>query len=261
MVRKSSDRTRISRLKKREILPVCEGTSGESCPSCPIGQALHTNKVWPDFLRERVLQEYELGSTIFHQGNVVGFVFMLFEGFVKLSINDGIGGHRVIAVHSATQSPCMILDPLSLDQAIHSYTCEALSDCRVYCLPKPAFLWFMREEFNLVKFALSEVSRELEMFLERAKREVNTSGRERLAHLLLSLLYIQGPPEGEMHTITLPLNRQELASMIGVTRETFSRLLRGLTQSGAIALSEDDMIIIRKLEQLSKIAGPSQIRN
>lgn len=261
MMRKSLDRTRIPQSKKPEMLPVCEGTRGERCANCQIGQALHTNKVWPDFLRERVLQEYQLGSTIFHQGNVVGFVFLLFEGFVKLSINDGIGGHRVIAVHSATQSPCMILDPASLVQAVHSYTCEAVSACQLYCFPKPAFLWFMKEEFNLAKFALSEISQELEMFLDRAKRELNTSGRERLAHLLLSLLYIQGSPEGEMHTITLPLNRQELASMIGVTRETFSRLLRALTQSGAIALSEDDSIIIRKPAELSKIAGLSQISN
>lgn len=258
MVRRSLDRTRISQSKKWEMLPTCEGTSGEICDNCRIGKALKTNKVWPDFLRERVLQEYQLGSTIFHQGNVVGFVFLLFEGFVKLSINDGLGGHQVLAVHSATQSPCMILDPLSLDRAVHSYTCESLSRCQLYCFPKPAFLWFMREEFNLAKVALSEVSQELEMFLEQVKRDVNTSGRERLARLLLNLFHLQGPPEGEMHKITLPLNRQELASMIGVTRETFSRLLRGLVQSGAIALSKDDLIIIRKPEQLSKIAGLSQ---
>lgn len=230
-----------------------EGLEG-ICADCQIGNALRTTNVWQDFLQERVLQQYKMGTTVFSEGTIVGFVFLLFDGLIKLSIKDGAGRSRVLAITSATQSPCTILDPLSLDRAIHSYTCETLSDCSVFCLPKPRFLWFMKEEYTLAQLAFTAISDELEKSLNRFKREVNHSGRERFAHLLISLLEIQVKSHGRKSKIIIPLRRQEFSSMIGVTRETFSRLLRGFTQSGIISLTEDG-IVIRKPDQLEKIAS------
>lgn len=243
-----------------EKLLACETRTSEFCADCSIGKALSSSKILSDFQQERFLQQYQSGSTIFLQGNDVGLVFFLHKGVVKLSINESAGRNRVLEILSAKHSPCTILDPLSLDRDVHSYTCETLMPSKVFCLQKSRFLRFMSAEFDVNKLAFSAVSRDLDFFLDRLKREINSSGRERLAHLLLSLHDLSGEPGGKFPKITVSLNRQELSSMIGVTRETCSRLLGRFVRSGIISLKKDGIVILQA-EQLAKIASVTNPRD
>jgi CRP-like cAMP-binding protein len=78
---------------------------------------------------------------------------------------------------------------------------------------------------------LSERLKEREAMLE----QFALSGiRERVLHLLIKMSEQFGVPEGEYYKIDLPLTHQELANMIGATRESVSVILGDLVKEDLI---------------------------
>jgi len=225
-----------------------------------IAKALKGTQVWPNFLQERVLQQCHRGSVIFQEGTPVGFIYLLRDGVVKIAVEDQAGSNHVISIVSGQETPCAILDKLSLVRSTHSYTCEALSSCQLYCIPWATFNWFMKQEFALAREGLFALSDEVELFLHKVRSERSFSGRQRLAQLLLRLHTIQTGQKGKAHAIGLDLSRQELASMIDMARETLTRLLSVLSKRGIIQITSDN-IIIQKEDQLSMIATNKKIEN
>ena len=253
--RKSSDQT-----KPFNRLPECEKASESVCQNCIIAKAIKTTKVWPNFLQERVLQQCHRGSMIFQEGTPVGFIYLLREGVVKISVEDQEGSNKVISIVSGQEASCEILDKLSLGRSTHSYTCEALSPCQLYCLPKATFNWLMKQEFELARGVLLTFSDDIEWFLNKIRSETSFSGRQRLAQLLLRLKKTPTGQKGKDNAMGLDLSRQELASLIGVTRETLTRLLGDLSKRGIIKVTSSQ-IFIKQQKQLSKIGANTQNEN
>ena len=236
----------------------CEVASRDGCENCIIANALKDTPVWADFLKDKILQECPAGTTIFQEGTPVGFIYLLRAGVVKISVEDAEGPNRVVSIVSGHDASCTILNKQSLGRSTHSFTCEALSTCLVNCIPKATFNWLMKQEFRLAQEVLLALADDLDSLLNRVRSEAKFSGRQRLAQLLLHLKTIQpGQKQGD-NVIGLDLSRQELASMIGVTRETFTRLLSDLSRRGIIKVTPDH-IVIQKEKQLSMIAANAPI--
>ncbi len=70
---------------------------------------------------------------------------------------------------------------------------------------------------------------------------------QRLSAQLVRLAEEYGRDEGGETIIDLPLTRQELAELIGVTRETVTRELSKLSKAGAISLEGKKIYIIDRL--------------
>jgi CRP-like cAMP-binding protein len=59
----------------------------------------------------------------------------------------------------------------------------------------------------------------------RLRNVLFLSSRERMVHMLLELIDSYGDRQGNVCTVRLPLTHQDLASLIGVTRETVTVVL------------------------------------
>ena len=199
-----------------------------------------------------MLQQYHRGSIIFQEGTPIGLIYLLRDGLVKLSVEGPEGKNKTISIVSAAESACEILDKRSLGHLVHSCTCEALSPCQLYCLPKATFIWLMKQEFGLTKEVILTLSEEVGLLLNKVKNETYFSGRQRLAQLLLRLNKIQAEQKGKHNSIFVDLSRQELASMIGMARETLTRLLSDLSKQGIIKITADN-IFIQKEDQLAML--------
>lgn len=193
-----------------------------------------------------MLQQYHRGSIIFQEDAPIGFIYLLRDGLIKLSVEGPGGINKPLAIVSTAESACEILDKRSLSRSVHSCTCEALSPCQLYCLPKATFNWLMKQEFGLTQEVILTLSEEVDFLLNKVKNETHFSGRQRLAQLLLRLKKIQAGQKGKHSSIFMDLSRQELASMIGVARETLTRLLSDLSKQGIIKITADNIVIERE---------------
>ena len=76
------------------------------------------------------------------------------------------------------------------------------------------------------------------------------SNRDRLGHLLLELTEQYGKPVVDGVLLDIKLSHQELASIIGVTRETVTTLLGEMQLEGLLKISRQK-VVIRNLQRLS----------
>ncbi|WP_411679173.1 Crp/Fnr family transcriptional regulator [Clostridium thailandense] len=90
--------------------------------------------------------------------------------------------------------------------------------------------------------------------LENLVQRLSTKDVEsRVSGVLLSLAKDFGKEEGNIITVNLPLNREEIGSYAGLTRETVSRTLTGMQDEGIIELHGNKKIIIKDIDYLKSI--------
>lgn len=111
---------------------------------------------------------------------------------------------------------------------------EAIEDTLLCSMGKEQFEMFLTSRpqlaMKLLK-VLSERLKERDAMLE----QLALGGiRDRVLHLLIKLSEQFGIREGEYYKIDLPLTHQELANMIGATRETVTVVLKELAKEDMI---------------------------
>jgi CRP-like cAMP-binding protein len=111
---------------------------------------------------------------------------------------------------------------------------ETIEDTLLCSLGKEQFEEFLLHRPELaMKFlkVLSERLKERDAMLE----QLALGGiRDRVLHLLIKLAEQFGIKEGDFHKIDFPLTHQEMANMIGATRETVTVVLKELSKENII---------------------------
>lgn len=102
-----------------------------------------------------------------------------------------------------------------------------------------------------------EVTRLLGLRSKRIERRLKylmfRSNRERLVHLLLELSEKYGEPTPEGMRLTIKLSHQDLASLIGSTRESVTVALGELQNEGLVRLARRK-IVLRDINRMAKSA-------
>lgn len=93
----------------------------------------------------------------------------------------------------------------------------------------------------------------------RLKNLLFRSNREKLVHLLLELVEQYGSQNGIGVELGIPLSHQELANVIGSTRETVTITLGHLRDEGLIHLARQ-RIVLKRMDRLAVIVGRDQPR-
>ncbi len=201
---------------------------------------------WASFLQARTLHQFKTRQTIFHEGTPASTIYILCEGEVKLSLTTGQGTSKIIRLVSASSSPCEILDKPALGTLVHSVTCETIADSQIACLSTSRFSWLMKRDPTFVSLVMKTLIDELGTYLRTFREETAAPARRRLASLLVSFAQSNGSgmlmrpadshsDQGVETEFTLPVRRQELADMLGTSRETVARLLSRLGRDRIIA--------------------------
>jgi CRP-like cAMP-binding protein len=127
---------------------------------------------------------------------------------------------------------------------------ETMDDTILCSLGKEQFEKFLIERPQLTVRIMKELSKLLKerdaMLTQLALGNV----RDRILHLLKTLAEKFGIPEDDYHNIDMPLSHQEIANMIGSTRETVTMVLNELSKDGVIKTGH--MSVHINLNQLSE---------
>lgn len=189
------------------------------------------------------------GQTILWEGDEALLVANVIEGVLKLSTSTGDGREQIVGVVYPSD---FIGRPFGQNSG-HSVT--ALSDARVCLFPRSAFDSFTREHPDLEHKLLQRTLDEL----DRARRWMLLLGRKTAAERVASLIIemserLSAPGKGPLDIFDLPLSRQQMADVLGLTIETVSRQLTKLKGSGMITLPSARGIEIVDRERLKSLA-------
>lgn len=193
------------------------------------------------------------GEQLLWEGNEAMLVANVVEGVLKLSSSTADGKEQILGLAYPSD---FLGRPFG---ETTPFGAEALTDSLVCVFNRTDFDRFAREhprlEHKLLERTLSE--------LDRTRRWMLLLGRmnaeQRIATFLLDLsdrMPERGcSPERTAEALPLPLSRQQIADILGLTIETVSRQLTKLRASAVIDLPSRREVRIRDRKALSELAG------
>ena len=184
---------------------------------------------------------YPAGAVLMEQGGDPGDVFYVEEGLAKLVRTGPDGREQILGL----RGPGWFLGAaLVLTFRAHPASAVAVTPCRLRRLTRQAFLELMAKHEALSWHVHQMHSREvLSQFQQMADLGTATS-RQRLERFLRRFTgAASANGNGGGVRLTLPLKRWELASLLAVTPEHLSRLLRQLRDDGVIRVTGGVIVV------------------
>ncbi|MBV7273879.1 Crp/Fnr family transcriptional regulator [Clostridium sp. PL3] len=195
-------------------------------------------------------RRYKKGQMIFFEGDVSDKLYIVNKGKVKIFKYTKEGKEQILYILTDGD----FVGELSLLKKTKvEFNAEALEDTAICALTKENFDKII-EKNPEITFKILEVVHDRLINLENLVQRLSTKDVEsRVSGVLLSLAKDFGKEEGNIITVNLPLNREEIGSYAGLTRETVSRTLTGMQDEGIIELHGNKKIIIKDIDYLKSI--------
>jgi CRP/FNR family transcriptional regulator len=195
---------------------------------------------------------YPKGAVLFVEGQAPRGIFVLCKGRVKLSISSSDGKTLILKIAEAGEV-------LGLSATVsgkpYELTAETIDPCQVNFVKREDFLRFLREHAD----ACFRVAEQLSEKYNAACHEIRSLGlshsaAEKLAKLLLEWTSKNGESQKQEPRLKLALTHEEIAQMIGTSRETVTRLFAELKKR-QILQAKGSTLVIRNKAALRALAS------
>jgi CRP/FNR family transcriptional regulator, anaerobic regulatory protein len=198
-------------------------------------------------------QHVARGQTLAWEGESAVIVANVISGALKVTMSIADGREQIVGVIFPAD---FVGRPYGQK---NPYSVTALSDSELCIFSRSTFDSFVRThpelEHKLLQRTLEELDRAREWMLLLGKK----TAHERIATLLLEMSDRLGDTgcaslQQDLDCFELPLNRQQIGDLLGLTIETVSRQLSSLKADGIIDLPDRRMVTIQDRQRLQDIA-------
>jgi CRP/FNR family transcriptional regulator, cyclic AMP receptor protein len=219
----------------------------DSCLSCHVREEhLFCNLSLPALKKLNEIKStavYPRSTTLFIEGQQPRGVFVLCAGKAKLFTSSSDGKTIITKISEAG-------DVLGLNATIsnrpYEVTAEMMEPGQANFIARDALLQFLREYGEVALRVAEQLSRNYYAAYEEIRTlGLTSSPAEKFAKLLLSWSPNGGNTNEPAH-LTLTLTHEEIAEMIGTTRETVSRLFSDFKKKQLLQLKGSTLIIRNK---------------
>jgi CRP/FNR family transcriptional regulator len=200
-----------------------------------------------------VRKEFGRNEMIFSQGDRGDGLYFVASGHVSISRQNPNGDELILAMYV----PGEYFGELALfDEEPRSASATAIEECSVLFLARSAFRSFLGTHPAALLTCLEVIVGQLRRCTDLADEIALLDVRSRLARRLLRLAQ-QGVVESERtvpgSTASYRITQQQLANMMGATRESVNKHLNGFVDEGIIRLERGHIHILdeKKLEACS----------
>lgn len=188
----------------------------------------------------KITKTYPKGATLFFEGQPSDGIYVLCRGLVKLSTCSRDGKAIILRIARAGQ---VLGLSATISDSVYEATAKVLAPSLASFVRKPDFLNFLRENPE----ACFNAAKQLSYVCQTASAQVCSLGlsgsvAERLAKLILGWSKTNGAGSGSAH-IKNTFTHEEIAEMIGTTRETISRLLKDFKDKNLITIKGSNLTV------------------
>lgn len=181
-------------------------------------------------------RSYARGSLILGTGDPTDSLYVLISGRIKVFMSDLDGKEVILAILGPNE---FVGEMGLIDNSPRSANVEALEPCEVVCISKADFKRCLADNFDMAM----TVMRGLVKRLREADNQIGSLALMdvfgRVARLLLETAKVVN---GEK-VVTRKLSKQDIARMIGASREMVSRVMKHLQEAGYIEVRADTIVI------------------
>jgi CRP/FNR family cyclic AMP-dependent transcriptional regulator len=186
---------------------------------------------------------YPKGSLLFVEGERARGVFVLCSGKVKLTTSSSEGRTLIVRIAQAGE---VLGASAVLLQKSYEISAETIEPCQVNFVRTEEFMAWIQND----KEAMMSVAKQLSVDYYAAQREIRSFGlaqttSEKLARLVLDWCDESGEQTDKGIRLKVLLTHEEIAQMIGTTRETVTRLLTSLRTKKVIDVKGSTFNVVR----------------
>jgi CRP-like cAMP-binding protein len=173
------------------------------------------------------------GKLLFEKGSPCDGLYLVAFGQIKLFFTSHQGQEKVAEI--VGEGECLGETLMFADQN-YPYSGQALCDTMTVHISKAAILDELEANPALRVKLLSHMSLQLHKLINQDQSNAQQSGTERFISYLLRQIQPAPTARGEVE-VELPTSKANISSLLNLTREHFSRILRSLSQRGLIAVN------------------------
>lgn len=179
-------------------------------------------------------------------------VLVMARGRIKIKAVSPDGRETIFAF----MEPGEIFGELAiLDGEPRNEYAEAVEESMVLAVPREELLWIMERRSDVAMHVTKLLGFRLRRIENRLKNLLFRSTRERAVALLVELVESHGRLAGNRVEIRMRLSHQELASLIGSTRETMTSTLGQLQREGLIEIFRRRIAVLRPEKLRAEMKG------
>ena len=191
------------------------------------------------------------GDVLFHEGDAGDRLYIVLDGKIKLGRTSSDGRENLLAI----LGPGQMFGELSLfDPGPRTATATAVTDTTLIGLGNADLQPWLAEHPEVANKLLAALARRLRRTNEAMADLVFSDVPGRVAKALLDLASRFGVPTDDGLRVTHDLTQEELAQLVGASRETVNKALADFAGRGFLRL-EGRAVVILDVERLTRRAG------
>ena len=188
-------------------------------------------------------RQFRKKTIIFTEGSEKEAVFFIQDGLVKAFKTDEEGHEQIV---SLLQTGDMFPHTGFFDQTPYPATTEAIVDTHVVAVPVLAFEQLIMAMPSIAIKLINVMGAKIRELQQKLQQLTAHDANDRFFTLLMQLAEKHGETRGSRIYIELPVTHQELANLIGTSRETVNRLLNLLKKQRVIETRRSEIVILDK---------------
>lgn len=188
---------------------------------------------------------YPKDAVLFVEGQNAGGVFILCQGRAKLSTSSAGGKTFILRIATAG-------DVLGLSSTVsgrpYDVTAEIIEPSQVNHISRPDFLRFISNNGDVALRVAQQLSNNYhQACVEIRSLSLSQNAAEKLARLLLEWSAGKGEhtiqKEGNSVKLRMTLTHEEIAQLIGTSRETVTRMMSSLKKKKLIEVNGSTLVV------------------
>ncbi len=217
-------------------------------PSDFIGRMSPTD--WSGLLALGHAHEFRKGDHVFRSGAPGGNVYLLEHGRAKIYKLSGTG--KEVILWFCFPGEMFGLAEVSRGGARDVYA-QVCTDARVHAIRREDFVTFLETRPHVAVQMIDVLACRMRTLGEMMLNLVTDDVESRVAKLLIRLCACYGQHSDHCVVLDIPLTHQEMADMIGTTRQTVTSVLNGLKRQGVLRVERHHILVEqeRLLERLT----------
>lgn len=190
---------------------------------------------------EAQVREHEAGAIIFHAGDPGHTCHIIAKGKVRVYVIGEDGRELSVSIFG----PGEIIGEMALFEDLpRSASVETIEPTTTLELHQNVLLHGLEHSPTLARSLLRALSARLRHMTEDAEGLASLTVSDRLIARLRRLAEWSGRPVTNGVRITLPMTQQELAALVGTSRESVNRALATLRRQGKVHLDNGWIVLL-----------------
>lgn len=194
--------------------------------------------------------EFPRGHVIFNEGEQGDRLYIITSGKVKIGRKSPDGRENLLAIFG----PSDMFGELSIfDPGPRTSSATTITEVRAYTMDRAALREWIAKRPDIAEQLLRVIARRLRRTNNSLADLIFTDVPGRVAKALLQLARQFGSQESGLLRVTHDLTQEEIAQLVGASRETVNKALADFAQRGWLRL-EGKSVLILEPERLARRA-------